>query len=65
MNKEQVVAVMIEYINNLNRAAAASSGQSMSLSEIEKAIETMQPNLTLMCNGLYDTLLQKNIVIAE
>lgn len=62
MNKEQAVAVMVEYINNLNRAAAAASGQPMSLSEIEKSIESMQPNLNVMCNGLYDALAQKNII---
>lgn len=68
MNKQQVVATMVEVINNQNRVSAVSSqveGQKMQLSDIEKLIEQMQPQLNHMCSTIYDALLAKNIISAE
>jgi len=68
MNKQQVVATMVEVINNQNRVSAVSSqveGQKMQLSDIEKLIEQMQPQLNQMCSTIYDALLAKNIISAE
>lgn len=67
MNKEQVVAVMVEFINNQNRMAASMmpAGQGKPLSEVEKYIAEMQPQLNVMCNGIYDALAAKNIIVIQ
>ena len=65
-NKETAVAIMVEFINNQNRLAAAMQPQNTpgakSLAEIEKYISDMQPQLNVMCSGIYDALAQKNLI---
>lgn len=69
MNKEKAVAIMVEFINNQNRLAAAMQPQNTpgakSLAEIEKYIADMQPQLNVMCAGIYDALAQKNLIVVE
>lgn len=64
MTKDQVVAVMIEFINNQNRVAAAMNGQQqgITLADIEKHIEQMQPSLNQLCSGIYDELAKRSII---
>lgn len=64
MNKDQAVAVMVEFINNQNRLAAAMQppAQAKPLAEVEKVIQDMQPQLQVMCAGMYDALAEKGII---
>jgi hypothetical protein len=65
MNKEQVVAVMIEFINNQNRVAAATHGSGVSLADVEQQIMQMQPQLQVMCSGIYEALANKGLIARE
>ena len=64
MNKEQVIAIMVEFINNQNRLAAAMQppAQAKPLAEVEKIIQDMQPGLNVMCAGMYDVLAEKGAI---
>ena len=64
MNKDQVVALMVEFINNQNRLAAAMQppAQAKPLAEVEKVIQDMQPQLQVMCSGMYDALAEKGAI---
>lgn len=69
MNKEKVVAVMVEHINNQNRMAAAMQSQgpnpSMTLAQVEQYIIQTQPQTEMMCSGIYDVLVSKGIITPE
>ena len=69
MNKQQVVSVMVEYINNQNRMAASMQDPSlpgaMTLAQVEQYIIQAQPQVEHMCSGIYDVLYSKNLIVRD
>lgn len=60
MIKDEVVNLMIESINEVNRGLCKQGG--MSDTDTETQIAQSQPSLGLICSNLYDVLKQKEII---
>lgn len=60
MTREEVVSMMVEKINDDNRAICNNIG--MSEADIEAQIEQSRTALVFMCNNLYDLLKEKAII---
>ena len=60
MIKDEVVNLMIESINEVNRGLCKQGG--MSDADAEAQIAQSQPSLGLICSNLYDLLKQKEII---
>lgn len=60
MTREEVVSMMVEKINDDNRAICNNIG--MSEADIEAQIEQSRTALIFMCNNLYDLLKEKAII---
>lgn len=69
MNKEQVVSVMVEYVNNQTRMSAAMQDPNqpgaMTLAQIEQYIIQSQKQTEHVCSGIYDALYSKNLIVKE
>jgi hypothetical protein len=60
MNKEEIINLIVESINQDNREMCERGG--MDNNEIEKQIEQSQPSLAYMAENLYDRLIEKEII---
>lgn len=60
MFRDEVVALMTDYINKMNREAMLNIGGSAE--KIDKAIEEMQPELNRVNGELYDLLKEYTII---
>lgn len=60
MEKEKVVAMMIEKINNDTRFAGVSSGAD--IADVEQQIIKNQPFLNWQMSNMYDFLVEKNLI---
>jgi hypothetical protein len=60
MEKEKVVAMMIEKINIDTRFAGVSSGAD--IADVEQQIIKNQPFLTWQMSNMYDFLVEKNLI---
>lgn len=63
MNKEKVVELMTEYINEMNRDHGYKAG--MPVDEIEHAVATAAPEIARVHGELYDLLVQKGVIVGE
>jgi hypothetical protein len=61
MNDQEVIALMLESLNEDNRAICANNG--MVPEEIEKQIEQSQGSLIFMMTNLYSKLKEKNLIV--
>jgi hypothetical protein len=61
MEKEKVVLVMLEKLNNDTRFAGVSSGAD--IADVEQQIIKNQPFLQWQMGNMYDTLIEKGIII--
>jgi hypothetical protein len=61
MNEQEVIALMLESLNEDNRAICQNNG--MSPEEIEKQIEQSQGSLVFMMSNLYSKLKEKNLIV--
>jgi hypothetical protein len=61
MEKEKVVLLMLEKLNNDTRFAGVSSGAD--IADVEQQIIKNQPFLEWQMGNMYDTLVEKGIVI--
>jgi hypothetical protein len=60
MNKEEIIKLMIDSINQDNREICERGG--MGNDEIEKQIEQSQPSLAYMIENIYNKLVEKEII---
>ena len=60
MNKEEIINLMVESINQDNREICERGG--MDKDQIEKQIEQSQPSLAYMAESLYNKLIEKEII---
>lgn len=60
MFREEVVKMMTDFINNMNREAMLSIGGV--LEHIDRGIEEMQPELNRVNGELYDMLKENGII---
>ena len=60
MNKEEIINLMVESINQDNRELCERGG--MDKDQIEKQIEQSQPSLAYMAESLYSKLIEKEII---
>jgi len=60
MNKEEVVKLIVDSINQDNREMCERGG--MDKNEIEKQIEQSQPTLTYMAENLYNKLIENKVI---
>ena len=60
MNEQEVIAFMLESLNEDNRAICQNNG--MTPEEIEKQIEQSQGSLVFMMSNLYNKLKEKNLI---
>ena len=61
MEKEKVILLMLEKLNNDTRFAGVSSGAD--IADVEQQIIKNQPFLQWQMNNMYDTLVEKGIII--
>ena len=61
MEKEKVVLLMLEKLNNDTRYAGVSSGAD--IADVEQQIIKNQPFLQWQMNNMYDTLVEKGVII--
>jgi hypothetical protein len=61
MEKEKVVLLMLEKLNNDTRFAGVSSGAD--IADVEQQIIKNQPFLEWQMGNMYDTLVEKGIII--
>jgi hypothetical protein len=61
MNKEQVIAMMMESINSDNKQMCLDMG--MSEEESNKKIEGSQMGLFVMVSNIYDKLVEANLIV--
>jgi hypothetical protein len=61
MNEQEVIALMLESLNEDNRAICQNNG--MVPEEIEKQIEQSQGSLVFMMSNLYNKLKEKNLIV--
>jgi hypothetical protein len=61
MEKEKVVLLMLEKLNNDTRFAGVSSGAD--IADVEQQIIKNQPFLQWQMNNMYDTLVEKGVII--
>lgn len=61
MEKEKVVLLMLEKLNNDTRFAGVSSGAD--IADVEQQIIKNQPFLQWQMNNMYDLLVEKGIII--
>lgn len=61
MEKEKVVLLMLEKLNNDTRFAGVSSGAD--IADVEQQIIKNQPFLEWQMGNMYDTLIEKGIII--
>ena len=62
MNEQEVIALMLESLNEDNRAICQNNG--MAPAEIEKQIEQSQGSLVFMMSNLYNKLKEKNLIVS-
>jgi hypothetical protein len=62
MNEQEVIALMLESLNEDNRAICKNNG--MAPEEIEKQIEQSQGSLVFMMSNLYNKLKEKNLIVS-
>lgn len=62
MEKEKVVLLMLEKLNNDTRFAGVSSGAD--IADVEQQIIKNQPFLEWQMGNMYDTLVEKGIIIS-
>jgi predicted HTH domain antitoxin len=60
MFRDEIVKMMTDYINNMNREGALSIGAVSE--EVDKSIEQMQPELNRVNGELYDMLKENGII---
>jgi hypothetical protein len=60
MNKDQVVAVMSDVVNNLNFQVALEQGAP--IEDAKSAIEAHQPHLVYVNGLIYDRLLEEGLL---
>lgn len=60
MEKEKVVLLMLEKLNNDTRFAGVSSGED--IADVEQQIIKNQPFLQWQMNNMYDTLVEKGVI---
>ncbi len=60
MNKEQVVQLMTEFINEMNRSAGYQGG--MPIQQLEEFISSSTPELSRVNGLLYDLLVEYGII---
>jgi|LakMenEpi03Aug12_release.lakeMendotaPanAssembly.Ray.scaffolds.fasta_scaffold3045413_1 hypothetical protein len=60
MNKEEVIKLIVNSINQDNREMSERGG--MDKNEIEKQIERSQPTLTYMAESLYNKLIENKVI---
>lgn len=60
MNKDQVVRLMTDFINEMNRNAGYSSG--MPIQQVEEFISSATPELTRVNGLLYDLLVEHGLI---
>ena len=63
MNKENVVNLMTEYINEMNRDHGYKAG--MPVDEIEAAVAHAIPEIQRVHGELYDLLVSKGVIVGE
>ncbi len=61
MNEQEVIAFMLESLNEDNRAICTNNG--MAPEEIEKSIEQSQGSLAFMMSNLYNKMKEKNLIV--
>jgi hypothetical protein len=61
MEKEKVVLLMLEKLNNDTRFAGVSSGAD--IADVEQQIIKNQPFLQWQMNNMYDILVEKGVII--
>ena len=61
MEQEKVVLLMLEKLNNDTRFAGVSSGAD--IADVEQQIIKNQPFLQWQMNNMYDTLVEKGVII--
>lgn len=61
MEKEKVVLLMLEKLNNDTRFAGVSSGAD--IADVEQQIIKNQPFLQWQMNNMYDLLVEKGVII--
>lgn len=60
MNREEVINLMLNSINNDNRAICAQGG--MPEEEISQQIDQSQPTLYLLLSNIYDKLVNAELI---
>jgi hypothetical protein len=60
MNQQEVIAFMINSVNNDNRELCERSG--MSKEDAESSIQMSQPSLGLLMSNLYDRMKQEGFI---
>jgi hypothetical protein len=60
MNDQEIVAFMVESLNEDNRAICKNNG--MAEEEIEKSIAQSQQSLVFMMGNLYTKMKEKNLI---
>jgi hypothetical protein len=60
MEKEKVVLLMLEKLNNDTRFAGVSSGAD--IADVEQQIIKNQPFLEWQMGNMYDLLVEKNVI---
>jgi hypothetical protein len=61
MEKEKVILLMLEKLNNDTRFAGVSSGAD--IADVEQQIIKNQPFLQWQMNNMYDLLVEKGVII--
>lgn len=60
MNKQEVVRIMTETVNNINRQLGSQQGSP--IHEVEQAIAQHQPQLNQMNEMIYDALVINGVI---
>lgn len=63
MGKDEVVKIMTDYINEMNRDHGYKAG--MPVDEIEAAVAQAAPEIARVHSELYDLLVQKGVIDGE
>jgi len=61
MEKQEIINIMVESVNNDNRKFSEQIG--MDQAQIEQSISQSSPAITFMMENVYNLLKEKNIII--
>jgi hypothetical protein len=61
MNEQEVIAFMVQSLNQDNRDICTNNG--MAPDEIERSIEQSQASINFMMSNLYNKMKEKNLIV--